>query len=203
MELICNMTLESKAILSNSLRSIYSSVVLYETYDDQSEFLNSIIELVESDLNNSQTMSKMAGVSYRISNVDELAAAFIKQYQKVIDKAGEFAYSINEKFGYTMDIASVVGPYILYQCGITDESITFYLALGMVLSNIICDVLAKHKENDIEKKNDDEMKAVCKSLYHLLEQAKKQNQLHGIHDSQIEKSLKEIEKILEENNSSD
>lgn len=200
MELISNMTLENEVMLANSLRDIYSSVVLYKTYSDTSELLNNIIELVESDSNNNHTMSKMTPFSYRISNVDDLAAAFIKKYQKSIDKAGEFAYSINKKYGYTMDIASIVGPYILYQCGITDESIAFYLSLGMVLSNIICDVLAKQKENYIQKKNNDDMKAVCKSLYHLLEKAIKQNQLQGTCDIQMEKSLKEIQKILDEDN---
>lgn len=76
MELIYNITQKNKIMLSNSLRSIYSSVVLYETFDDKSDFLKSIIELVESDIEYSQSLIKDTSVSYRISNVHELATAF-------------------------------------------------------------------------------------------------------------------------------
>ena len=199
MELICNITKENEAQLSNSLRSVYSSAVLYGTFEDESDFLKSIIELVESDIKYSQSLRKDPSLSYRISNVHELASAFIKKYQNAIDKAGKLAYSINEKYGYTVDIASIVGPYILYQCGVTDENLSFYLALGMILSNIICDILAKHEEENIEKMKNEETKTVCKSIYHLLEKTKKRNQLHRVHDSQIEKSMKEIQKIIDKN----
>lgn len=199
MELIYNMTQENEAMLSNSLRSIYSSAVLYEEYDDESDFLKSIIELVEADIEYSQSLKRDPALSYRISNVHELAAAFIKKYQKVIDVSAKFAYSVNEKYGYTTDVASIVGPYILYQCGITDENLSFYLAIGMTLSNIICDVLAKHEEKNIEKVKNEETKTICKSLYQLLEKTSKRNQLHRKRDLQIEKSMKEIQKILNEN----
>lgn len=198
MELINNITQENEAILSNSLRSIYSSAVLFETHDDESDFLKSIIELVEADIEYSKSLRKDPSLSYRISNVHELTTAFIKKYQKVIDNAGKLAYSINEKYGYTIDIASVVGPYILYQFGITDENLSFYLALGMTISNIICDVFAKHEEKNIEKVKHDEEKAICKSIYHLLEGTKKRNQLHKVKDLQIEKSMNEIKKILDD-----
>lgn len=197
MELINNITQENEAVLSNSLRSIYSSVVLYGAHDDESDFLKSIIELVEADIEYSQSLRKDPSLSYRISNIHELATAFIKKYQKVIDNAGKLAYSINEKYGYTIDIASVVGPYILYQCGITDENLSFYLALGMTMSNIICDVLAKHEEKNIEKLKHEETKVICKSIYQLLEKTKKRNQLHRVKDLQIEKSMNEIQKILD------
>lgn len=196
MELINNITQENEVILSNSLRNIYSSVVLYEAHDDESDFLKSIIELVEADIEYSQSLRKDPSLSYRISNVHELATAFIKKYQKVIDSAGKLAYSINEKYGYTIDIASVVGPYILYQFDITDENLSFYLALGMTISNIVCDVLAKHEEKNIEKIKHNEEKAICKSIYHLLDRTKKRNQLHKVKDLQIDKSMNEIKKIL-------
>lgn len=196
MELINNITQENEVILSNSLRNIYSSVVLYEAHDDESDFLKSIIELVEADIEYSQSLRKDPSLSYKISNVHELATAFIKKYQKVIDSAGKLAYSINEKYGYTIDIASVVGPYILYQFDITDENLSFYLALGMTISNIVCDVLAKHEEKNIEKIKHNEEKAICKSIYHLLDRTKKRNQLHKVKDLQIDKSMNEIKKIL-------
>ena len=199
MELIYNMTQENEVMLSNSLRSIYSAAVLYEEYDDESDFLKSIIELVEADIEYSQSLRRDPTLSYRISNVHELAAAFIKKYQKVIGVSAKFAYSVNEKYGYTIDVASIVGPYILYQCGITDENLSFYLAIGMTLSNIICDVLAKHEEKNIEKVKNEETKTICKSLYQLLERTSKRNQLHRKRDLQIEKSMKEIQKILNEN----
>lgn len=197
MELICNITKEDEAQLSNSLRSIYSSAVLYGTFEDESDFLKSIIELVESDIKYGQSLRKDFFLSYRISSIHELASAFIKKYQKAIDKAGKFAYSINEKYGYTVDIASIVGPYVLYQCGVTDENLSFYLALGMALSNIICDALAKHEEKSIEEMKIEETKTVCRSIYHLLDKTNKRNQLHRVHDSQIEKSMKEIQKIID------
>ena len=58
MELINNITQENEVILSNSLRNIYSSVVLYEAHDDESDFLKSIIELVEADIEYSQSLRK-------------------------------------------------------------------------------------------------------------------------------------------------
>lgn len=65
MELIYNITQQNEAMLSNSLRSIYSSAVLYETYNDESDFLKSIIELVETDIEYSQFLRKDPSLSYR------------------------------------------------------------------------------------------------------------------------------------------
>jgi hypothetical protein len=199
MEIICNITKENEALLSNSLRSIYSSAVLYEAFEDESDFLKSVIELVESDIKYSQSLRKDPSLAYRIPNIHELAVAFIEKYQTAIDKAGKLAYSINEKYGYTVDIVSIVGPYILYQCGVTDDNLSFYLALGMTLSNIICDILANHEENNMQAMRNEETQTVCKAIYQLLEKTKKRNELHRVHDLQIEKSMKEIQKVLDKN----
>ncbi len=171
--------------------------MLYETFEDESDFLKSIIELVESDIKYNQSLRQDPSLAYRIPNIHELASAFIEKYQKAIDQAGKLAYSINEKYGYTVDIASIVGPYILYQCGVTDDNLSFYLALGMTLSNIICDILAKHEENNIQVMKNEETKTVCKAIFQLLEKTKKRNELHRVHDPQIEKSIKEIQKVLD------
>ena len=198
MEMICNITRDDETKLANALRSIYSSVVISESFKDQSEFLENIIFLVDDDIKYGQSLREgNPALSYRISTTHELASAFIKKYQNVIDKAGKLAYSANERYGYTVDIASVVGPYILYQCGITDENLSFYIALGMTLSNIICDILAKHEEKNIEQLENEQMATVCKATYHLLKKSQKRNQLHKVQDPQIERSLAEIRKMLE------
>lgn len=197
MEIIYNITKENETLLSDSLRDIYSSAVLYGTFEDDSDFLKSIIELVESDIKHSKPVRRDPHLSYRVADIHELASAFIKKYQDVMNKAGKFAYSINEKYGYTVDIASIVGPYILCQCGVTDENLSFYLALGMTLSNIICDILAKQEEKNIEKMKNEEMKTICNAVYNLLENAKERNQLNKVQDSQIEESFGEIQKILD------
>ena len=199
MEMICNITRNDETKLANALRSIYSSVVINESFKDQSAFLQSVILLVDDDIKYGQSLREVnPTLSYRISTTHELAAAFIRKYQNVIDKAGKLAYSANERYGYTVDIASVVGPYILYQCGITDENLSFYIALGMTLSNIICDILAKHEEKNIEQLETEQMANVCKATYHLLKKTQKRNQLHKVHDPQIEKSIVETSKLLEE-----
>lgn len=42
------------------------------------------------------------------------------------------------------------------------------------------------------------MATVCKATYHLLKKTQKRNQLHKVHDPQIEKSIVETSKLLEE-----
>lgn len=68
----------------------------------------------------------------------------------------------------------------------------------MTLSNIICDILAKHEEKNIEQLETEQMATVCKATYHLLKKTQKRNQLHKVHDPQIEKSIVETSKLLEE-----
>lgn len=198
MEMIYNITRDDETKLANSLRKIYSSVVISESFKDQSEFLQNIIFLVDDDIKYGQSLREgNPALSYRISTTHELATAFIKKYQNVIDKAGKLAYSANEKYGYTIDIASVIAPYILYQFGITDENFSFYIALGMTLSNIICNILAKHEEKNIKQLENEQIATICKATYHLLQKTQKRNQLHNVHDTQIQKSLVETGKLLE------
>ena len=105
MEMICNITRNDETKLANALRSIYSSVVINESFKDQSAFLQSVILLVDDDIKYGQSLREVnPTLSYRISTTHELAAAFIRKYQNVIDKAGKLAYSANERYGYTVDI---------------------------------------------------------------------------------------------------
>lgn len=196
MDVLNNITKSDEVLLSNCLRSIYSSAVLYETFDDDSELLNTIITLVEIDIEYEKSLVKDPTLSYRISNYHELAAAFIKKYHIIIDKAGKLAYSINEKYGYSIDLASIIGPYLLYQLGITDDCFSFYLSLGMTISNIICDILSKHEEKNIERIKNEETKKICKSVNLLLVKANEKNQQCGENDPQIPKSIAEIQKII-------
>lgn len=203
MNVLNNITKSDEVLLSNCLRSIYSSAVLYETFEDDSELLNSIITLVEIDIEYEKSLVKDPALSYRISNYHELASSFIKYYHLLIDKAGKLAYSINDKYGYSIDIASIIGPYLLYELGITDDTFSFYLSLGMTISNIICDILAKHEEKNIERMKNEETKMICRLLKQLLVKVNENNQQCGENDPQIQKSIDEIQKITDDDSEID
>lgn len=81
MEMICNITRNDETKLANALRSIYSSVVINESFKDQSAFLQSVILLVDDDIKYGQSLREVnPTLSYRISTTHELAAAFIRKY---------------------------------------------------------------------------------------------------------------------------
>lgn len=59
MEMICNITRNDETKLANALRSIYSSVVINESFKDQSAFLQSVILLVDDDIKYGQSLREV------------------------------------------------------------------------------------------------------------------------------------------------
>lgn len=131
---------------------------------------------------------------YRISLTHDLAVAFIEKYNIILDKAEQFAYTINDQFGRGIDIANVVCPYVLYQFGITDENLSFYIGLGMTIANIICDVLAKKRGEQAGKLNEEQISIICSSLRKLLINAKLMSN-NSKECDEFQKSISELDKI--------
>lgn len=184
-----------KTSLENALKEIYYIAVVEEEHDDDSILLQDIIALVEETLEcQKKNFENLSGISPFLGSKYDLVKAFLIKYQEIIMKAENFAYSINVRFGYFNDLASIVAPYILYRTGITDENISFYIGLSLVVANIICDSLANKKEEKkdaIEEKN---IKIICQELEKQLVIAK-----NYAKDEEIEiinKSIEEINKII-------
>lgn len=177
--------------LANVLNEIYWSTEVEKTYTDSSLLLRDIISLVKSNINHTELIRlENPTYAHRIPSAQQLAELFLNKYNKILNQVSEYAYSINRRFGYTIDLVSVVCPYVLYLFGITDENLSFYIALGLAVSNIICDTLAVKKEASIEKEDTDEKIATINAMIILLENAQKYNNI------QIESSLNELRKLL-------
>lgn len=188
---------EKHIALANALNEIYWSSIVEEKYDISSDFLCNIIKLVEENQEYVQSIKRQdTKVAYRIPSAQHLAESFLNKYKEAIEKARSFAYMINMQFGYTVDIASVVGPYILYLIGVTDESMAFFISLGMTIANIICDNLASKHEEQLVLSDEKDRKQVLEAIEYLLEKA----QLSASVDNdrqQTTKSLGEIRKIID------
>lgn len=173
MELVLDNISQKETIIANALRDIYSSVVLYESYEDDSDLLKTIIDLVEKDIERDRSSKLEANIQYRRVNTHELANAFLERYEQVFDRARIFASSINKRYGHTIDVASIVGPYILYLFGVTDVTLSFYITLGLALSNVICDSLANSKDEEDSKEKEraenQKNKTICRTLLSILE----------------------------------
>lgn len=173
MELVLDNISQKETIIANALRDIYSSVVLYESYEDDSDLLKTIIDLVEKDIERDRSSKLGANIQCRSVNTHELANAFLERYEQVFDKARIFASSINKRYGHTIDVASIVGPYILYLFGVTDVTLSFYITLGLALSNVICDSLANSKDEEDSKEKEraenQKNKTICRTLLSILE----------------------------------
>jgi len=201
MELTSILTYKTEVVIANELRSLYSMAVIEETIVDQSDFLSSIISLVDENnmlLVEYQTQEAAHSLAYRLTTNHELATAFLEKYHNTIDKACSFAYSINSRYGYSIDIASVAGPFFLYQCGVTDENVTFYLTLGLTISNIICNIMANKHGEKLEQYKNEEVETICKSVLHLLNTSKKKTQMKKKQDPQLDKCIRELDKIVKD-----
>lgn len=184
--------------LANVLNEIYYEVVIEECYYDDLDLLQGIIACVDKN-NQMKKDVFLANPSsaFALDTNAQLVELFVDKYKSVLDKACTVAWKINTKFSYTIDVASVVAPYILYELGVTSDSVAFYMGLGMVLANIVCDSLSNMKEEQINKKIDSNSKEIYKAINVLLIEAKK-NAKGNKAKAQIDESLEQISKLRTE-----
>ncbi len=186
-----------EVMLANTLKNIYYICVVEDEHDDDSILLKDIVSMVENSIEKQKdAFDHSSGVSFFFPSTHDLAYKFLEKYHAGLSKTEDFAYSINSRFGYITDLASVVAPYFLYQAGITDENISFYIGLGLVVANIICDRLASKKEEKNAKLSEKNVKTICQELKKQLNISKKYANDDEV--SVINKSIEEIDKIINE-----
>ena len=184
--------------LAHVLNEIYYEVTIEENYYDDLDLLKDIIACV--DKNNQmkrEVFIANTDVAFALDTNAQLVELFVDKYRSVLDRACTIAWKINTKFSYTIDVASVVAPYILYELGVTSDSIAFYIGLGMVLANIVCDSLSNMKEDQLSEKTDSDNKEICKAINVLLNEAKKKAKGKEA-KKQIDESIEQISKLLTE-----
>ncbi|MBQ9886100.1 MAG: hypothetical protein IJM37_04470 [Lachnospiraceae bacterium] len=186
--------------IANALKELYYDSIIEGQFHDDSELFYDIESLVEQSMKRqNEAITDAGGISLRFSNTKELANAFLDKYRKCIITTENFAYEINDRFGYTIDLASVIGPYFLYQAGVTDETISFYLALGLAVANVICDSLASKKKARNEIMDEKRINVICTELTKLLVLSKANADEKD--QKAINKSIEEIGKVTSiENN---
>lgn len=187
-----------EVLIANTLKNIYYISVVEDEHDDDSVLLRDIIALVEESIDKQKdAFDHSPGYSYYFPSTHDLVNAFLEKYHVILSKTEDFAYSINSRFGYIADAASVVAPYYLYQIGITDENISFYIGFGLVIAKIICDRLAGKKEEKNAELSEKNIKTICQELKKQLNISK--NYAKEDEMSVINKSIEEIDKIIDEN----
>lgn len=185
-----------EVLIANALKNIYYISVVEEEHDDNSILLKDIIALVEESIDKQKdAFDHSFGYSFFLPSTHDLVNAFFEKYHAILSKTEDFAYSINSRFGYITDLASVVAPYFLYQVGITDENISFYIGFGLVIANIICDRLAGKKEEKNAEWSEKNIKTICQELKKQLNISK--NYAKEDEVSVINKSIEEIDKIID------
>lgn len=185
-----------EVLIANALKNIYYISVIEDEHDDNTILLKDIIALVEESIDKQKNaFDHSSGLSYFLPSTHDLVHDFLEKYHAFLSKTEDFAYSINDRFGYITDLASVVAPYFLYQVGITDENISFYIGFGLVIANIICDRLAGKKEEKNGKLNEKNIKTICQELKKQLNISK--NYAKEDEVSIINKSIEEIDKIID------
>ena len=125
-------------------------------------------------INPLESPSKDIGKSIRVIPLSELS--------------DQVAYAENNEL-------SIVCPYVLYQLGVTNENLSFYLGLGMVIAKIVCNVLAKNEERRIDRVKKEQTVSICKGMKHMLEGSKKYAETEES-CKLIELSILEIDKII-------
>ena len=180
--------------IANALKELYYDSIIEGQFHDDSELFYDIESLVEQSMKRqNEAITDAGGISLRLAN------AFLDKYRKCIITTENFAYEINDRFGYTIDLASVIGPYFLYQAGVTDETISFYLALGLAVANVICDSLASKKKARNEIMDEKRINVICTELTKLLVLSKANADEKD--QKAINKSIEEIGKVTSiENN---
>lgn len=192
---------EQEISLANSLKTIYYCAFIEDEFSDDSGLLETIQVLVEDSIRcQKEIFNANPEVSYRISSTKQLAEAFFKKYSEILDNAETIAYSINNKVGYSTDIASIICPYVLCQMGVTSENVSFYIGLGMVIANIICDMLAKKQEDKIatqDKLENEEIKKICQEMKKYLDNSTNTQGSKEESIQQLQDSIENIEQLTE------
>lgn len=193
---IATISKTDEIMIANTLKELYYVSVVENEHEDASLLLQDIISWVEASLDKQRdAFEQSPGVSFYFPSAHDITKAFLTKYHDCISKAEAFAYSINCKFGYDTDIASVVAPYFLYQAGIANEDISFYIGLGLVIANIICDTLARKKEEKDIEEDEKKIRTICKELKEMLIISK--NNANEDEVSVINKSIEVIDKIID------
>lgn len=186
-----------EVLIANTLKNIYYISVVEDRHNDDSILLKDIITFVQESIDKQKNdFDHSSGVSFYLPSTHDLVNAFLEKYHTILSKTEDFAYSINSRFGYITDLASIVAPYFLYQAGITDENISFYIGFGLVIANIICDSLAGKKEEKNAKLNEKNIKTICQELKKQLNIST--NYAEEDEVSAINKSIEEIDKIIDQ-----
>lgn len=160
----CIVTEENARKLAIQLKTMYYESYIEEDYTDDSEILLIITEVVEAYIQEQKVTQLSSSDSFILIHTNELVESFLQRINVIVLECEKFAYVVNAKFGHTIDLANVICPYVLYKMGVTDEGISFYLALGMTIANIICDSLANEEQerlDKIEKMEIEEIKRTC------------------------------------------
>lgn len=181
--------------IANALKEIYYSSIVDDQFQDDSELFQCIVLLVDQNMaSQREAIVSAGGAALRFSNTKELANAFWNNYRKCILATEEFAYKINNCLGYSVDLVSIIAPYFLYQAGVTDETLSFYIGLGLVVANIICDSLASKKAARDDAADEKNIKAICTEFTKFLTLSKKH--VNEKEQDVINKSIEELEKII-------
>lgn len=187
--------------VANNLKELYYLSVIEGQFQDDSDFFHNIKSLVDQSIKSQNEATALAGGdSLRFPTTRELANAFWGRYRNCILATEEFSYKINNRFGYTIDLANVIAPYFLYQAGVTDATYSFYIGLGLTVANIICDSLASQKETRDEAMNDKRIRTICNELTKYLIISKASADVK--YQDTINKSIEELGKIasIKDNN---
>lgn len=189
-----SITYAQKVSIANTLKELYFLYVVEEQFHDDSVLFHDIESLIDQNIKlQNEAIKDAGGTSLRFPSTEELANAFLEKYQKCVIAAEGFAYGINHYFGHSIDLANVIAPYFLYQAGVTDETFSFYVSLGLVVAKIICDSMALKKETRDDIADKEKIKTICNELINSLIIAKTyadENQQEA-----LDKSIKEISKI--------
>lgn len=180
-------TEENGRKLAVVLKEMYYESVIEENYTDDSEILIVITEVVDIYLQKQKELQLSSSSSFIIIHTNELAEAFLKRITVIVSKCEKFAYAVNTKFGYTIDLANVICPFVLYQMGVTDEGISFYIGLGMTIANIVCDSLANAEKVRLEKIEDmeiEDIKRTCIEMKNYIASNTSNNKLPEIENAQ-------------------
>lgn len=216
---------DHQAALADALDQIYRAAAVEKTYSDDTVFLKDIIQIMDEskDLVDQQQQCisffdyegefpmllldcsysmrpkglMYTGLDTKLSLPELLARRFGEKFNPILDKACLFAYRINTKLGHSIDLAGVVCPYILYELGITDEKLSFYLALGMALAKIVCDSLSQNHAKKLEAAEAREQKEAYAALKNFLEKAGA-NTAEPEAAQQISNSLEQITGLMDQ-----
>lgn len=93
-------------------------------------------------------------MAYMANEDKTICDTFLSDIRHFLQDAANWVYEYHQAFGYSIDTASILLPYILEKIGITYTEVGVFIPLALLIVKIVSDIMVEQRDIPREKKTE-------------------------------------------------